>query len=579
MVPYFSRFNTFSFDLETTGLNPIDSRITLCQIAFPDTVFVINPKVGLEPLMGYFLDAKWLKIIQNAKFDTKFLLNEHKTRTNNIFDTKLAEHLLTSDEAWASTSLKTLAKKYLEIELDKSVRESFIDMKPMTVFSQEQLEYAARDAQLLFGIYDQQKVLLADKGLEKVASLEFELSPIVGAMELTGVPIDIKKWNQKLEDYRKQHEESRLEMHRLIFDEGNLTEQIGMFERDSINLNSPKQIKEAFQAIGIDIEATNEREISLINHPAAKELLNYRKLQKIMSSYGESFLGKIHPFTGRIHADYQQLGTATGRFSCKDPNLQQMPDEFRQCVSLKDYKIVTADYSQIELRILAELSGDEAFSKAFNTGEDLHKSTASTMFNIPIENVSAEQRFIAKTINFGISYGMGPNKLMDMLNQKREPKHYLTFGQVNGIMRKYKTTYHRVNEWLQEAGNLAYRRGYSETMYGRKRFFTRPQGGPNFENEVASLKRQGANAAIQGTSADITKLAMLNLYHDLSNYHYDANIILQVHDEIGVLAHKSQAEAIKLVVDESMTQSAQELLKNVPVKVDAYVGDIWKKGE
>jgi DNA polymerase-1 len=146
-------------------------------------------------------------------------------------------------------------------------------------------------------------------------------------------------------------------------------------------------------------------------------------------------------------------------------------------------------------------------------------------------------------------------------------------------MRKYKTTYHRVNEWLQDAGNLAYRRGFSETMYGRKRFFTRPQGGPNFENEVASLKRQGANAAIQGTSADITKLAMLNLYHDLSNYHYDANIILQVHDEIGVLAHKREAESVKSLVEESMTQSAQELLKNVPVKVDAYVGDIWKKGE
>jgi DNA polymerase-1 len=200
------------------------------------------------------------------------------------------------------------------------------------------------------------------------------------------------------------------------------------------------------------------------------------------------------------------------------------------------------------------------------------------MFNIPIEDVSQEQRFIAKTINFGISYGMGPNKLMDMLNREREPKHYLTFGQVNSIMRKYKTTYHRVNEWLQEAGNLAYRRGFSETMYGRKRFFTRPQGGPDFENEVASIKRQGANAAIQGTSADITKLAMLNLYHDLRNYHYDANIILQVHDEIGVLAHKSEAEAVKNLVEESMVQSAQVLMKNVPVKVDAYVGDIWRKG-
>lgn len=579
MVPKFSEYNTFSLDLETTGLNPLDSRMTLCQVSFPDINYVINrSKVDIRRLLPYLEDAQWLKLIQNAKFDTKFVLYEEKTKTNNIFDTKLAEHLLTSDEAWSSTSLKTLAKKYLDIQLDKTITKSFTEMPSMGAFSEEQLQYAAMDAHVLFGIYEEQKKLLEEKGLTKVAELEFELAPIVGDMELTGVPIDQNKWNAKLADYREQHEASRLKMHELIFDEGKLDEQVGMFERDAINLNSPKQILEAFRAIGIDLDATNEREISLIDHPAAKELLNYRKLQKILSSYGSTFLDKIHPFTGRIHADYQQIGTATGRFSCKEPNLQQMPDEFRQCVSLENYKIVVADYSQIELRILAELSGDEAFLKAFSTGQDLHKSTAATMFNIPIDTVTPEQRFIAKTINFGISYGMGPNKLMDMLNQKREPKHYLKFGQVASIMKKYKDTYRRVNDWLLESGNLAYRRGYSETIYGRKRFFTRPQGGPDFETQVASIKRQGANAAIQGTSADITKLAMLNLYQDLQQYNYDAHIILQVHDEIAVLAHKSQAESVKLLVDESMTASGRQLLKQVPVEVDAYVGDMWKKG-
>lgn len=579
MVTAFSRYNTFSFDLETTGLNPLDSRITLCQIGFPDEVYVINTgKVGINALMPFFADHKWLKIIQNAKFDTKFLIHYYNLKTNSIFDTKLAEHLLTSDEAWSSTSLKALAKKYMDIELNKDIRESFINMPAMNMFSQEQLDYAARDAQILFGIYDQQKVLLEEKGMTKVSELEFELAPVVGHMELTGVPIDINKWNKKLEDYRKKHEESRLEMHRLIFDEGKLDEQVGMFERDAINLNSPKQIKEAFQAIGIDIEATNEREISLISHPAAKELLNYRKLQKILSSYGGTFIDKIHPFDGRIHADYQQLGTATGRFSCKDPNLQQMPEEFRECVSEKDMMIIAADYASIELRILAELSDDQNFIKAFSTGDDPHKSTAAIMFNISLDQVSKEQRFIAKTINFGISYGMGPNKLMDMLNQKREPGHYLKFGQVNALMKKYKETYAKANQWLSDAGNRAYRQGYSETMYGRKRFYTRPTPGPDFDNAVASLKRQGANSPIQGTNADITKLAMLNLYNDLRNYGYDANIILQVHDEIGVLAHKRQAMAVKDIVEESMINSAQEILKKVPVKVETSVSDIWEKG-
>lgn len=579
MVSRFSEYSSISLDLETTGLNPLDSRLLLCQISFPDVNYVINTsKVDISPILPFLADPKWTKIIQNAKFDTKFILHNFGVKTNGIFDTKLAEHLLTSDEAWSSTSLKTLAKKYLDIELNKDVRESFINMGSIEAFSDEQIGYAAKDAEILFNIrYNQQKQL-EDKGLTNVAQLEFELAPIVGDMELTGVPIDQKKWNSKLAAYREEHEASRLKMHELIFDEGKLDEQQGMFERDSINLNSPKQILEAFRAIGIDLNATNEREIALINHPAAKELLNYRRLQKILSSYGSTFLDEIHPFDGRIHADYQQIGTATGRFSCKKPNLQQMPDEFRQCVSLENYKIVVADYSQIELRILAELSGDEAFLNAFRTGEDLHKSTAATMFGIPVDTVTPEQRFIAKTINFGISYGMGPNKLMDMLNQKREPKHYLKFNQVSSIMKKYKDTYHRVNEWLQEAGNLAYRRGYSETIYGRKRFFTRPQGGPDFDKEVASVKRQGANAAIQGTSADITKLAMLNLYEDLKQYNYDAHIILQVHDEIAVLAHKSQAESVKYLIEESMTSSGEMLLKQVPVVVDAYVGDMWKKG-
>lgn len=579
VLGHFSRFQLFSMDLETTGLNPLDSRITLCQIGFPDKTFVINTgKVSIEGLMPFFADQKWLKIIQNAKFDTKFLIHYFGVKTNSIFDTKLAEHLLTSDEAWSSTSLKTLAYKYLDIGLDKDIRESFINMPSMHMFSQEQLEYAARDAEILFGIYEKQKKLLDEKGLTKVSELEFELAPVVGHMELTGVPIDTNKWNTKIEDYKKEHEQSRLEMHRLIFDEGGLDEQVGMFERDAINLNSPKQIKKAFQSIGIDIEATNEREISLINHPAAKELLNYRKLQKILSSYGSSFIDKIHPFDGRIHADYQQLGTATGRFSCKDPNLQQMPEEFRGCVSEPDHKIISADYSNIELRILAELSGDESFIKAFSTGDDPHKSTAAIMFNTTLDKVSKEQRFIAKTINFGISYGMGPNKLMDMLNQKREPGNYLKFPQVNSLMKRYKETYAKANQWLLDAGNRAYRQGYSETMYGRKRFYKRPEQGPDFDNAVASLKRQGANSPIQGTNADITKLAMLNLYNDLRNYGYDAHIILQVHDEIGVLAHNRQAEAIKTIITESMITSAQEILKKVPVKVDVSVSDIWEKG-
>jgi DNA polymerase-1 len=298
-----------------------------------------------------------------------------------------------------------------------------------------------------------------------------------------------------------------------------------------------------------------------------------------MSSYGESFLEKIHPFTGRIHADFQQIGTETGRFSCRTPNLQQMPEKFRECISLEpDYKIVVADYSQIELRILAEYSQDKSFLHAFNNDIDLHSATAALMFNLPLEKVgkNSPERFAAKTINFGIAYGMGAGKLMNMLNKGKAKKDRIPLYKARNMLNKYKEGYVDVIRWLERAGNEAYARGYSETILGRRRTFTDVYG-EDRDSQIAAIKRQGANTPIQGTNADITKIAMFRLYRELKDNEFKAEIIGQVHDEIVVLAHKSQAGAVKEIVVNSMVNSAQEIL-TVPVKVDAYVSDIWKKG-
>lgn len=554
----------------------------MCQIGFGDKQYVINVgTVDLHPLIPFFESRKWLKLIQNAKFEQAFTLNHLGAKINNVFDTMIAEALISP--GYANTGLKALAAKYAGVELGKGIRMSFTEIRPLEAFTDEQLSYAANDVVVLFPIWKAQKEILAKEGMEQVADIEFQLTQVIAAMEIEGVPIDVPKWRAKMEGYAIEHETSRVKMNELLFPE-TVSEQLGMFVRDAINLNSPKQLKEAFGKIGVHLNATNEREIGIINHPAAKELLHYRKLQKIMSSYGETFLGEIHPFTNRIHPDWQQIGTATGRFACKKPNLQQMPDEFRQCVSLKDYAIVVADYSQIELRILAELSNDARFMEAFTSGEDLHTATAGAIFGLKIENVTKEQRFIAKTINFGLAYGMGPSKLMDMLNlesMKEGRSTKFTFRQVQNIMNRYRAAYKDVVEWLHQAGELAYRNEFSVTMLGRKRYFKRPTSGdaPNYLQEIASIKRQGANAPIQGTNADITKLAMINLYNDLENYSYRAKIIIQVHDEIVVLAHKRHAASVKEVVVESMLRSASEVLKKVPVKVDAYVSDIWKKGD
>jgi DNA polymerase I-like protein with 3'-5' exonuclease and polymerase domains len=367
-------------------------------------------------------------------------------------------------------------------------------------------------------------------------------------------------------------------MNSLIFDDTGLSEQMGLFVRDGIDLDSPKKVKTAFQKLGIDIETTTEREIALVDHPAARELLVYRELAKVLSSFGDNLIQMIHPFTGRLHADFQQIGTRTGRFACRTPNLQQMPKEFRACVGLKGYKIVSADFANIELRILTKYSQDKEFIKAFNSGDDPHKSTAAGMFNIPIETVTPEQRFIAKTINFGLVYGMGVDKLRDLLNANSSKNFSLP--EVRALHNRYKQTYSGAISWLRNAGEQGLAQLYSTTMLGRRRELVRPTyagDDDTFNKQISAVKRKAANSPIQGTSADITKLAMLNVYHDLAKYKYNAKMIIQVHDEIVVLAHKSEAVSVGEVIVESMLDAGREVLQDVPIKVDLNINDVWHK--
>jgi DNA polymerase I-like protein with 3'-5' exonuclease and polymerase domains len=579
----FDLYDTFAIDIETTGVNPYDSRILLCQIGFNDKEYVIDAaKVDISPIATYLKSNKWQKLLFNAKFEGSFFLHFYGTQINNIFDCYLAERIINPDNKFGN-SFEDLALKYLDVKLDKTVRKSFFGKKPGK-FTEKQIKYAAEDVRYLFPLMSMQETALKEKEMEQVAELEFAIATVVAEMELTGVTIDKDKWRGLLQVKEKELEESRQRMYKILYDDHDvLDEQLGMFERSGINLGSPKQLNEALNKIGLDIESTKEEVIALIDHPAARELMVYRKLDKIMNAYGYSMFDKIHPFTGRIHADFRQLGTETGRFSCKEPNLQQMPEEFRECfIAGEGYVFVGADYSQIELRVLAELSGDPVLVASFQAGHDLHTATAANMFNVPQTDVTKEQRFAAKTLNFGLVYGMGVDKLKNSLNGEAQKtgSPTLNIRQVQAIHYKYKNTIKTAITWLENTGNRAVRDGVAETIYGRKRFFNRPTSSLNrkeYDRQLAGIRRQGANTPIQGTSADITKLALLNLHNELREYNFKGNVVLQVHDEIVVLAHKSQAEAIKDIVVESMVSAGQQLLRKVPVKVDSYISDIWKK--
>jgi DNA polymerase-1 len=581
ILPEFERSNTFAFDLETTGLQPSDSRILLMQIGFPTKQFVVSTfKSQVDKLLPYLRSPKWLKLIHNAKFEQKFMQHYHDTHIRNVFDTMLAEQVIASEKR--PRSLADVVLKYTGITLDKSSQTSFTRMKPMEMFTDEQLEYAARDVEILFPVYEAQKAKLLEDGQYTVAETEFALAGVVAAMEIEGVPINAQQWRAHISDVIIEKQESEQKMYSIVYDDNNIrSEQIGMFERQpGLNLKSPDQMLKVLRDLGLDIPDTNERTLSVIDHPAAQQLVHHREIVKKIDSYGENFLNHIHPFTGRIHPDFQQIGTETGRFSCREPNVQNIPEDFRAFVGgAKDYKLVGADYAQIELRIIAEISQDPGLIRAFNTGDDPHKSTAAIMFNIPLENVSKEQRYIAKTINFGLAYGMQGPKLRDMLNKGKPDNEKLPINKVYALVDQYRRTYKKVTDWFEQAGADAYRKGYSMTLTGRKRYFNRPttQNSDEMQKQVAAIKRAGGNAPIQGTSADITKMAMVDLYFDLHQYGYKAELINAVHDEIIVLAHKSHADAVKEIVRTSMERSAQEVLKKVPVTVETYISDYWQK--
>lgn len=584
MVSALKNTDRFSFDIETTGLSPIDSRPLLWQVGIPDGPnFVIRPSAQIDKIYPFLASPKWKTIIHNVKFEQRFGQVYDHLVIRNTFCTMLAEQVIMSEKY--ARGLAYVAEKYTGVIMDKTLQKSFIGMQPQEMFSDEQLAYAAQDVEILFEIYEKQRALLKESGQEAIAQVEFDCAGVVAAMENEGVPLDVVRWRAKIGEYREREIASKEKLFSLLLDETDIPEQQGMFERVGINLKSPPQVSKAMLAVGIDLPKnskghymTDERTLEKIKHPAAKEMLEYRGFVKLIDSYGESLLANIHPFTGRIHPDFQQIGAETGRFSCREPNMQQIPEEFREFVGgVEDWKIVGADYSQMELRIIAELSQDPALIKAFSMGTDPHTGTAAVMFGIPAEKVTKEQRHVAKTINFGLSYGMGAPKLMDTINKEREDK--LTIREVYKINNRYKETYAGVIRWFAQAGERAYRQGYSETLGGRKRYFYRPTSGDAdaFTQQVAAIKRQGGNAPIQGTNADITKMALVSVFSDLQDYGYRAKIINAVHDEIVLLAHKSQTEQVKQVVADSMMRSAQELIKSVPVQVDTYVNDWWAK--
>jgi DNA polymerase I-like protein with 3'-5' exonuclease and polymerase domains len=562
-----SRHQVLGIDTETTALDPRQGKVRLLQVATPEHNFVIDlfelPAFEHPGLRALLSSLEPLKVFHNAKFDVKMLLHHFDLEVRGLFDTFLASQLIGAGRREGGHGLAAVSDRHLGELVDKSLQISNWSGR----LTDSQYEYAAKDAALMLPLNEKLSATLHELGLEDVARLEFECVLPIAAMELAGMALDADCWRGLVVNLERAHQILSDELKREL---AAGIPQLTLFgEPPNINLDSPTQVMDALGHMGIKIEGTRSWQLQTLakEHPAVEKLLEYRSVQKLLSSYGLALLEHINPATGRLHADFRQMGATGGRMSCSDPNLQQVPNtpEYRACFRAPaGRKLVIADYSQIELRILADWSQDTALVKALLSGEDLHCVTASQMFGIPLETVSKDQRSAAKQLNYGIMYGLGAQGLGARIGCSLEDAEVM--------LRKYFDAYSGVAAFLRDAADRAVTDRESRTRSGRLIYFSFDA---NDRAQVGATQRLGKNAPIQGSSADIIKRALTLLYEALKPI--DAGIVNCVHDEIVIEVAEAQADECAAILDREMIIAAHEFIRSVPVTVDIAIGDAWLK--
>lgn len=566
-------------DTETTELDPYTGRLRLIQLAAPDGVSIIDLDAfanggrelanneALLPLKRLLEAPRPIKIAHNAKFDAKFLKHNLGADLVGVFDSLLASQLISAGDIEERHGLETVASRYLNESVDKSERLSNWNFE----LSEAQLEYAARDAAVLLPLREKLIDRLKAEALIKCAQLEFECVMPVADIELAGFYMHKDRWLEQLAIVEKRRGELAEELQEILAEESSQGSLFGGPQRADINLDSHQQLTQALERLGIPVpDSTRNWKLQPLaaQYPVIATLLEYRTVQKALTSYGQNMIELINPATGRLHADFRQIGAPTGRFSCTNPNIQQVPHatEYRRCFSgyPTGRRLVIADYSQIELRILAEFSGDRGFIEAFNSGADLHRVTAAQVFNVPLDQVSKDQRDFAKRLNFGVVYGIGAQRFSIMTG--------LSVPEAENVLRKYFATYRGLDTYLREAANRAVNERQARTASGR---LVRFRYDENDRQQISMTQRNGKNTPIQGTSADILKRALRLLKDELRDT--SARIVNIIHDEIVVEADADQATEISQKVERAMCAAGEEYLKTVPVKVETEIADEWVK--
>ena len=577
----------FVFDTETDGLKPYE--IQLAGVSFctePKKAFFVpiepNDNIGLfsnanrkaipindfvKKFKSVFEDNSIKKICQNGKYDIAVLRHQNIFVKNFYFDTMLASYVLDPDQ---KHNMDDLAQKYLNykpIPLSDLIGNKKDPSKIFEVDVKILSDYSAEDADITFRLYQRLDEELRKERIEKVAyDIEFPLVPVLEDMEYEGIKIDTEALQQQSKELEILMDNYAQQIYRLAGEEFNInsTKQLQEILFDKLKLTTGRKTKTGFSTDARSLEnLRGEHEIIDI-------ILNYRQVAKLKSTYTDALPNLINPKTGRVHTSFNQTGASTGRLSSNDPNLQNIPirtdlgKEIRKAFVPRDknHLILSADYSQIELRIMASICEDETLMKAFKNGEDIHRSTAALVFNVKPEDVTPDMRRKAKEVNFGILYGIGPFGLKTRLG--------ISQTHAKEIIDTYFRTFKKVKDFMDDSVLKAKEKGYAETLYGRRRYLKNI----NSNNRVVRQfeERVAINMPIQGTAADMIKLAMIKIHRELEKKNYKTKMVLQVHDELVFDAYKSEINELKPMIKKLMEEAFP--LK-VPVVADIGVGENW----
>lgn len=567
--------DVLGFDTETTELDPYDGNIRLVQLSTGKDTKVVDLKTFAErgdlrnseelaPLRALLASNKPTKVAHNAKFDAKWVKHHLNVELGGTFDTLLASQLIAAGDQDRRHSLAEVVSHFLGTELDKSEQVSDWNKPEL---SQSQIEYAARDAATMVALREKIIEKLKSDELVKVAKLEFDCVLPIAVMELNGFYLDEKRWREQLEKVKILQSKAALELQQML---SAGVAQASLFGIAEINLDSQTQVTDALKNLGVPVPETTrgwQLQPLAMEYPVVAKLLEYRGVAKSLSSFGENILEFINPKTGRIHSDFRQIGAPTGRFSCSRPNIQQIPHEeaYRRCFRAADgKKLIIADYSQVELRILAEFSKDQNFINAFLSGADFHTTAAAQVFNIKPEDVTPDQRSFAKRLNFGVVYGIGSQRFAMMTGLKQTD--------AEDIMRRYFSTYRGLDAWLRDAARNVVTSRTARTASGRMMRFRFDE---DDRKAISLAQRNGKNMPIQGSSADILKRALHILHKEISGT--SARLVNIVHDEVILECAAAEAESAADKLEKAMCAAGEEYISKVPVKVDVKVSDEWAK--